>query len=204
MALESAQIRPASSREAGLLILAAIVALAALLVGWIFWQRHHRLNFHVVEPGVLYRSAQPDAATLRGIVNKYHIRTIVNLQLTEINQTDPSAQSEAAFAKDNHIRIVYMPAQGVPTVTEVKEFLALMRDPANRPVLVHCAAGKERTGVMVGVYRMLEQGWSAEQARSEMEACGSSKPVNWDYMVKTAEAIMKAEKSSSPLTAHDR
>ena len=42
-----------------------------------------------------------------------------------------------------------------------------------RPVLVHCAEGRDRTGVCVAAYRMAEQGWSLADARREMQAYGA-------------------------------
>ena len=36
-------------------------------------------------------------------------------------------------------------------------------------VVVHCVGGKHRTGVMTAVYRMTNDGWSADQAFREMK-----------------------------------
>jgi protein tyrosine/serine phosphatase len=47
-----------------------------------------------------------------------------------------------------------------------------MADRANHPVLVHCAKGRERTGVLAAVYRITFHGWSAEQAIREAHAHG--------------------------------
>ncbi|MEI6501639.1 MAG: protein-tyrosine phosphatase family protein, partial [Armatimonadota bacterium] len=38
--------------------------------------------------------------------------------------------------------------------------------------LVHCAAGSDRTGTMVAVYRVMEQGWPVEQAAQELPRFG--------------------------------
>ena len=38
------------------------------------------LNFHVVEEGKLYRSAQPSKTELQEIVRKYKIKTVVDLR----------------------------------------------------------------------------------------------------------------------------
>jgi tyrosine-protein phosphatase SIW14 len=44
-----------------------------------------------------------------------------------------------------------------------------VNDPANQPVYVHCVGGKHRTGVMTAVYRMTQDGWTADQAFKEMK-----------------------------------
>jgi protein tyrosine/serine phosphatase len=54
----------------------------------------------------------------------------------------------------------------------VRKAVALMADPANQPVFVHCRQGRDRTGVVVAVYRMEIDGWSREEAEEEMQAYG--------------------------------
>lgn len=39
---------------------------------------------------------------------------------------------------------------------------------AERPILVHCWHGADRTGAVVALYRMVVQGWSRERAIGEM------------------------------------
>ena len=56
-----------------------------------------------------------------------------------------------------------------PTPDQVELFLKLVNDPANQPVYVHCAGGRHRTGVMTAVYRMTQDGWTADKAFQEMK-----------------------------------
>jgi tyrosine-protein phosphatase SIW14 len=56
-----------------------------------------------------------------------------------------------------------------PEETAVAQFLKLVDDPANQPVYVHCQGGRHRTGVMTAVYRMTEDGWTADRAYAEMK-----------------------------------
>jgi protein tyrosine/serine phosphatase len=62
-----------------------------------------------------------------------------------------------------------MTTHTAPTAQQIAEFLALVNDPANQPVYVHCAGGRHRTGVMTAVYRMAEDGWTSDQAFKEMK-----------------------------------
>ena len=52
------------------------------------------------------------------------------------------------------------------------DFLDVLRDPANLPVLVHCYRGVHRTGSYVAVYRIEFEGWSVEKALEEMVDLG--------------------------------
>ena len=50
--------------------------------------------------------------------------------------------------------------------------MAIVSDPKNQPVYVHCLYGSDRTGAMVALYRMALQQWSAKAAIEEMKNGG--------------------------------
>src|SRR5207245_11308937 len=62
-----------------------------------------------------------------------------------------------------------MTTHRVPTAGQLAEFLRIVGDAANQPVYVHCVGGRHRTGVMTAVYRMNQDGWTADQAFREMK-----------------------------------
>ena len=51
-------------------------------------------------------------------------------------------------------------------------FLMLLRENPDKKVFVHCHLGEDRTGMMIAAYRMAEEGWTAAEARNEMEKFG--------------------------------
>jgi hypothetical protein len=57
----------------------------------------------------------------------------------------------------------------------IAQFLAFLRQNPGKKVFVHCRQGDDRTGMEIAAYRMVEQGWTAEEARREMESFGA----NW-------------------------
>src|SRR5262249_51153776 len=59
-----------------------------------------------------------------------------------------------------------------PTKNNISEFLSIVENPANQPVFIHCMQGRDRTGAMVGIYRIHAQGWNADQAYDEMKNMG--------------------------------
>src|SRR3954471_13302856 len=59
-------------------------------------------NFHVVRPGVLYRSAQLTPEGLKRVVHDHRLRTIVNLR----EGTDAHDLSEERFCSREEIRFV--------------------------------------------------------------------------------------------------
>ncbi len=163
-----------------------MVLFAAILVGvpyqYYLMQRARFRNLRVVEPGVLYRSGQLDAAGLEQVAYDFGIGTIINLREESKNATAEKASWwERGFCQKQAIRYVQIPpakwwvSNGPPPARDaVEKFLAIMRDPENypRPVLIHCFAGQHRSGAFCAIYRMEFQGWTAEQALEEMRQLG--------------------------------
>src|SRR5262245_35241315 len=67
---------------------------------------------------------------------------------------------------------VPMNVRGYPPADLAPRFLALVNDPENWPVYVHCHGGRHRTGVMTAVYRMSIEGWNVQRAYAEMRQYG--------------------------------
>ena len=112
----------------------------------------------------LWRSAQPTAEGFRSAA-ALGVRTVVDLR---------TAHSDAPLLAGTNIREVSVPAhQWNVTEADLVAFLDVATDPACRPVLVHCAEGRDRTGICVAAYRRVVDGWSVEDARREMRAYGA-------------------------------
>ena len=119
-------------------------------------------NLHRVAP-LLYRSAQPDAegfarAEALGIVRVISFRQTVR---------------DAPLAEGTGLELVRIPMKtrhvaeksGAKVVAALR---AMHEGIARGPVLVHCHHGADRTGLICALYRMLEQGWSRQEATQEM------------------------------------
>jgi len=118
-------------------------------------------NWFQVAPK-LYRSAQPSAAGFREIAAR-GITTVLNLR---------AFHSDDAAAAESGLQLARVPMQafGVGD-TEVIAALRIIRR-ASGPVLVHCLHGSDRTGTIVAMYRIVEQGWAKEAAIAEMTGGG--------------------------------
>lgn len=142
-------------------------------------ERHLR-NFRVVEEGVLYRSAQLSPVGLERVIHDHGIRTVVTFRYADDGESGPPDQWEEAMCARlgvNHHRLRLgvwsSDANGViPADAAVWEFLKIVRDPAKRPVLVHCFRGVHRTGSVCAIFRMECQGWPNADAMQEMKDAG--------------------------------
>lgn len=123
-----------------------------------------------VEPGVLYRSAQPTGRQLRHVIDHYGIKTVV---IARDGDSERIVDEKRAAAEAG-IQVVQLPIVSGEEIgdAEFATFQATLSDPANRPVLVHCAAGRHRTGLLCAIHRVRGQGWDAANAREEMLSFG--------------------------------
>jgi protein-tyrosine phosphatase len=119
-------------------------------------------NFGVVEQGILYRSAQPHPLALPWL-RRYGIASIVNLR-EEQYENDARLLAGLGYTSYLHLPI---DDHAPPTDAQATEFLAFVQDQRHWPVLVHCAEGKGRTGVLVALARYAIDGWTIEQALAE-------------------------------------
>ena len=124
-------------------------------------------NFSVVSPGI-YRSGRPDQAGVERMA-QMKIKTIIDLE-----NDDQVVATEKGWAESVGIQFLSEPMSGTstPNDAEVNDILAKLADPANRPVLVHCTKGQDRTGVIIALYRVFSEGWTPKGAHDEMEALG--------------------------------
>lgn len=125
-------------------------------------------RFLPVSEGI-YRSAQPVAADFDSLRDEAGIRTLVSLN------DDPSAiEEEARNAAAHGMRFVSIPLSGffAPSDENVNAALAELANRDNWPVLLHCQYGRDRTGLVTGLYRVEEEKWAPKKAFREMVDLG--------------------------------
>ena len=142
-----------------------IIALTGLLASPV--SQAEILRLREVDAGKVFRGSNPenyeDLLRLKGM----GIRTIINLR----NNKDYISW-QSSLAEVLGLRVINKPTASLfsPSDRHVDEIQALMKDPALQPVFIHCKHGKDRTGLMVGIYRVETQGWTPEAAYAEMRS----------------------------------
>jgi protein tyrosine/serine phosphatase len=111
---------------------------------------HASGNFHEVIPGELYRSAQPSQSQLADYISRYGIKTVFNLRGP--SDRDWYRQEVAVTGKMGIEHLDFpMSAGRQLTAEESQKLIALLRG-APKPILIHCLAGADRTGLASVVY----------------------------------------------------
>lgn len=153
-----------------------VIAVALIGVGvWLWRQAFGTYHFAAVHDGVLYRDGVRDVSELARACRKAGIKTVV-LLIDDAELRKEPFNSELAFLTKNNLKLVRLPIVlgGWPDTPCLRRFLDLANDPQARPVLVHCAQGVRRTGMMVAAYQMSVLGYDKEKAKREMLTFGHS------------------------------
>src|SRR4051812_45461043 len=125
-------------------------------------------NFDKVNDG-LYRGAQPDKEAFANLA-KMGIRTVVNLRLEK-------DEKEKLLVEAAGMKYVAVPMAnfGAPSDEQLAKVMAVLDDPAYKPVFVHCRRGADRTGTVVAAYRISREGWTNDKALDEARSHGMSR-----------------------------
>ncbi len=142
-------------------------------------------NFHQVTASI-YRGGAPTQEGLKTL-RALKIHTIIDLRIEH-----DLAQAEKKTAEGMGFTWLNIPmGKQAPTQQQVDTFLTTLARAPKAPVFVHCQHGADRTGCMIGIYRVQVQGWSFTQAWAEMRRYGF-KP----YLSELKEAVRSRAKAT--------
>ena len=110
-----------------------------------------------------FRGGQPDGRDYADLA-ALGVKTVINLTSDDAKTNEPTMVAQAGMVYEQIPMTTHRP----PTAAELDRFLGIVNDAARQPVFVHCVGGRHRTGIMTAVYRMAQDGWTADQAFSEM------------------------------------
>ena len=136
-------------------------------------------NLHRISP-TLYRSEQPTALGMKNL-EKLGIRTVINLR--------------AFNDDDDEVRGTSLRTERIKILTwrigddHVVEVMRMLRKTENGPFLIHCQHGADRTGLMSAMYRILEQGWSPDDALRELVEGGYGYHSMWKNIVNYVRSV---------------
>jgi protein tyrosine/serine phosphatase len=124
-------------------------------------------NFHAVQPGVLYRSAQLSPAELGLLVRQYGIKSVLNLRGAHAGA--PWYDGEiAAVHTLGAVHYDYpISAKRLVTSRQIAELLDIVRR-APKPLLIHCKSGADRSGLVAALYEYAVDGESAADADRQL------------------------------------
>lgn len=143
------------------------LALVALVAG--SWAGYLRVtgNIHEVDAGKVYRSGQLWPSQLSRVLEEKRIRTVINLRGENLDRAwyvDEVKVTQAAGVR--HISLP-MSANREPNDALLASLIETLRT-AEQPVLIHCEAGADRTGLASALYTLLTLHRSPQEADAQL------------------------------------
>lgn len=121
-------------------------------------------RFENVAPGI-YRGDQPDTLSDYKMLKSLGVKTIINLRMEK-----NFIMREAEIADKIGFGFLSFPINALtyPDKATIDSVLLALTDPSLQPVYVHCQHGRDRTGLVIGLYRTNFEGWNRNHAWAEM------------------------------------
>jgi protein tyrosine/serine phosphatase len=178
------------------------------------------LNLAVVEEGVLIRSAKPYIGDIDDLEEDYGIRSIICLNREE----EPEIED---YARSSNIKIICMDMRAAqhPSPRQVELFFNIIegkkikldnfQDTITRctgcdekqvrfekPILVHCLGGSDRTGIMIALYRIRFQQWTKARAKWDM-ILHFHNPIKYPALFRFLDEYEPGAKLKVPIESRD-
>ena len=162
-------------------------------------------NFKEVEAG-LYRGGHPNDEDLHDL-RRLGIRTVIDLQggdamknpianffvkLISKGEQPRDIRHEEFVTKSLGMNFYNFPLSSLHRVTEkeaasIDQVIEILRDQANYPIYIHCAHGRDRTGLVMAIARVRLFQWSIKDSYREMKSFGHKKSDKLDHYLLSVE-----------------
>jgi protein tyrosine/serine phosphatase len=131
-----------------------IFCIVAVIVVAHHWYMDVQGNFHPITTGEAYRSAQLDRDLFEYYIHEYKIRSIINLRGKKAGEPWYEEETETSRKLGVKHYDLGLSAVRAPASDEIEDLLQLFRT-APRPVLIHCQAGADRSGLAGVLWKMV-------------------------------------------------
>ena len=126
-------------------------------------QANAAMLVHQVAPGI-YRGPAPQTEADYQRLKQLGVRTVLNLRRIHRREIAYEGRRLAALGiAHRHVPTTYRFPEA-----SMAQALETLSDTSLHPIYVHCTHGKDRTGLLVGLFRVRHQGWTSGSAYAEM------------------------------------
>ena len=151
-------------------------------------------NIHAVIPGQVYRSAQLNPTQLQAVIAQNHIKSIIDLA--------PGNDPELIVAKQDQVTHINLGLEALipPSASQLKQLAQLIKT-AQRPVLIHCAHGADRTGLASAMVLALTPGytdWQIKLQYSPLYGAVDPRSIGKTVMGRYFSDLSKQNRPSTP------
>jgi protein tyrosine/serine phosphatase len=136
-------------------------------------------NFHTVMEGFIYRSGQLTSVDLTYTIDRYRIRSILNLRGKNMGSR---WYQEETYVANSHGVVHYdygISANRELEDLDIRNILAILRT-GPKPLLIHCKTGSDRTGLVAALYLHDLEGVDAQTASQQLSIMYGHFPYFWN------------------------
>ncbi len=130
-----------------------LAVIVLLLIGYIVFVNVQG-NFHPITPAEAYRSGQLDSHQLAKYAKQYNIKSVLNLR----GKHGGESWYDDEVATSSRLDLVHydvgISADHELTDGEVRQLLDIFKN-APRPILIHCQAGADRSGLVAAMWKVV-------------------------------------------------
>lgn len=122
-------------------------------------------RFYEVTPKTVFRGGQPSEIGFK-LLSQMKIRTVLNIRKSSSAQIE----EERNLVHQLGMRYISVPLSGIltPRDGDMKLIERILTNTSYQPVFVHCLHGQDRTGLVIGLYRVFHDRISPHAAYQEM------------------------------------
>jgi protein tyrosine/serine phosphatase len=148
-------------------------------------QHFHIQDFRIIAPQTLYVSGQPKGMDYTRLFYKYHISTIVNVR-SAVEHLEKNWRNEE-FLKTHELAIKYIEIpinkeHFLPDLQTQAQFLEIMSESKNLPVLLHGASDDKRVAMLVAVWARKLKEYSLEDTLVQVQKIIDDRPLTADEL----------------------
>lgn len=143
-------------------------------------------NFFAVQEGHLYRCRQLSGQRFAHYIDRFGIKTIINLRGVESRPTWWQEEITVSRQKNVNHYDIHMDAKVMTPKSKLLELLYIY-DNAPRPILIHCKSGADRTGEAAAIWVLDQMGRSNTEAARQLAVDLGHSPGRFpakDFLIK--------------------
>ncbi|MDD5021608.1 MAG: tyrosine-protein phosphatase [Endomicrobiaceae bacterium] len=124
-------------------------------------------NFHTITIKQAYRSKQLSKKQFEHYIKKYDIKSILNLRGSEpgIQWYEDEIAVSKAYGVEHYDLEIH--AMELPDDKDMTEIINILKS-AQRPILIHCLGGADRSGLVSAIWKIVIEKESKEKASKQL------------------------------------
>jgi len=133
-----------------------LLAVVLFLVVFVFYQLLFTERIDTVVEGSIYRSAQLSPHSLQKMIQEKGIRTVINLRGSPRDSEWYMKEREITEKNNVLLHDIMLSPRDLPDYSTLQSILDVLSR-SERPILIHCRRGSDRTGMVSALALVVEQ-----------------------------------------------